>query len=605
MNRHTMKNLDYGVIGNGTSAALIHANGAIAWCCLPGFDSAAVFAGILDPERGGEFAIMVDDDYSIQQAYQPKTNILVTTYSKGEDRFEVLDFMPRYRDRQDTYHCPPDIIRYIRPKSGRPVFRVHYSPRPWFGQHAVRTEVSKEYIKTGTIKGSYESVYLYSDLDLGTIAVSGEITLDRHCYLLLSYNQKLIKLNLDYIQLEYQKTKAYWMGWAANTKPFACYNDEIQRSALVLKLLACQKSGAILAALTTSLPEEIGTERNWDYRFCWLRDASMTITVLTKLGHYNVARRFLNFILGIIPYKDEKIQIMYGINGEKRLTEKILNWLEGYEGSRPVRVGNAAYTQKQNDIFGVLLDVIYQFLTIFKRETVENREDLWTVVRTLARHVEKTWHQKDSGIWEFRTGKKHFTFSKVLSWVAMDRAMRIAIYFDKQDDAASWRRMGKKIEADILVKGWDPTLKAFTQAYGEPHLDAANLLMEHYGFISADDPKFISTVRLTYERLSRDGLMYRYRNADDFGVPKSSFTVCTFWLIKSLYKIGEKQKAQELFGRVLSYSNHVGLFSEDIDFASKRLLGNFPQAYSHLALIDTVITFCEEDVLKQDPASLT
>ncbi len=595
-----MKNFDFGVIGNCTSAALVDAEGTIVWCCLPGFDSQAVFAKILDSEHGGEFAIKVDEGYTIRSSYQSKTNILVTAFSKGKDQFEVLDFMPRYRGLQETYHCPPDIIRYIRHKSGRPKIRVHYKPRPCFGQYEVKTEVREEYIKTGTIKGSYESVYLYSDLDLESIAASRSIVLDRPCYLLLSYNQKLIDLNLDYIQLEYQKTKVYWMNWSANTQRFALYNEEIQRSALVLKLLACQKSGANLAALTTSLPEEIGAERNWDYRYCWLRDASMTIAVLTKLGHYNVARRFFNFILDIIPYKDEQIQIMYGINGKKTLTERILSWLKGYEGSRPVRVGNAAYSQKQNDIFGVLLDAIYQYLVIFKRETVENRENLWTVVRTLARHVEKSWHNKDSGIWEFRTSKKHFTFSKVLSWVAMDRAMRIAAYFDMPDYVAVWDKVGKKIKANILAKGWDPNLKAFTQVYGEPHLDAATLLMEHYGFIPAEDPKYINTVRLTYEQLSRDGLMYRYRNADDFGAPTSSFTVCTFWLIKSLYKIGEKNEAKRLFEQVLSHANHVGLFSEGIDFTTKRLLGNFPQAYSHLALIDTAITFSGEDILSDE-----
>ena len=591
-----MKNYDYGVIGNCTSAALVDARGSIVWCCLPGFDSQAVFAAILDPQRGGKFAILADDGYAIRQTYLPKTNILVTTFSNGIDCFEVMDFMPRYHGRPRTYHCPPDIVRYIQPRSGRPLFRVHYQPQPCFGQYAVKTEVRDTYIKTGTINGSYESVYLYSNLDLNTIHTSGQIRLDSPCYLLLSYNQKLVELSLDYIELEYQKTKVYWMNWSANTQRFPWYNEEIQRSALVLKMLACQKSGAILAALTTSLPEEIGAQRNWDYRFCWLRDASMTIAILSKLGHYNVARRFLNFILEILPYKDEKIQIMYGINGEKRLTERFLDWLQGYEGSRPVRLGNAAYTQKQNDIFGVLLDMILQYLTIFKRETVENREDLWTVVRTLGRRVERTWHQKDAGIWEFRTNKKHFTFSKVLSWVAMDRAMRIAAYFDMPDYVAIWKRMGEKIKANILAKGWDPQLGAFTQSYGEPHLDAANLLMEHYGFIDAGDPKYVSTVHLTREKLSQDGLMYRYRNADDFGVPKSSFTVCTFWLIKSLFKIGEKRQARELFEQVLSCANHVGLFSEDIDFTTNRLLGNFPQAYSHLALIDTAITFCNDGI---------
>jgi alpha,alpha-trehalase len=584
-----MRNLDYGVIGNCKSAALISREGAIEWGCLPNFNSPAVFAKILDSGRGGEFGISVAPDYAITQSYLPKTNILVTTFSKGSDAFEVLDFMPRYKRGERDHHCPPDIIRYFRPICGAPVMRVRYAPRPCYGQHPVKTEVRKEYIKTLPLSGPYETVYLYSDLDLSAIAESQPVVVDRECFMLLSYNQKLSQLNLDLIELEYEKTKVYWMDWSANTQHFEHYNEEILRSALVLKLLTYQESGAILAALTTSLPEEIGAQRNWDYRYCWLRDASMTIAVLTKLKRHNIARRFMDFVLEIIPFKDEKIQIMYGINGEKKLTERILDWLDGYEASKPVRTGNAAYAQRQNDIFGVLLDAIYQYVIVFKRDTLEKREDIWTVVRTLARHLEKTWFKKDDGIWEFRTAKKHFTFSKMLSWVGMDRAMRIAEYFNMPNYVNVWNAVGRKIKDDILARGWDESLNAFTQSYGEPYLDAANLLMAHYGFLSPDDPWYVSTVRLTRERLSREGLMYRYRNPDDFGVPKSSFTICTFWLIKSLYLIGDIREARELFERVLTYRNHVGLLSEDIDFDSKCLLGNFPQAYSHLALIDTAI----------------
>jgi GH15 family glucan-1,4-alpha-glucosidase len=240
--------------------------------------------------------------------------------------------------------------------------------------------------------------------------------------------------------------------------------------------------------------------------------------------------------------------------------------------------------------------VIYQYFTIFKHGAVENTEDLWTVIRTLARHVEHNWAKKDRGIWEFRGWTKHFAFSKVLCWVAMDRAMKIAQYFSMPNYVQVWSKMRTKIERDIHKKAWNPEINAFTQAYGESHLDAANLLMEHYGFIRADDPKYISTVKSTYDQLSHDGLMFRYRNHDDFGEPKSSFTVCTFWLIKSLYKIGEKAEAERLFKKVLEYRNHLGLLSEDIDFKTKRLLGNFPQGYSHLSLIDAAITLSGEDV---------
>jgi GH15 family glucan-1,4-alpha-glucosidase len=594
-----MKNLNYGVIGNCISAALISGDGCIEWCCLPNFDSPSVFAKILDKNRGGEFGIQVSPDYKIRQEYISKTNVLVTTFSRKNNKFELIDFMPRYKTDSGKYQFPPDIIRYVRHISGKPEFRISYKPRPCFGQYDVKTEVRKEYIKTGTLKGSYESVYLYSDLDLGLIADNKPITIRQDRYLLLSYNQKLVDLDLDRVQLEYEKTRVYWHNWSANTRRFSRFNDEIVRSALVLKLLSYQKTGAILAAATTSLPEALGTERNWDYRYCWLRDASMCVAVLTKLGHYRVAKRFLDFILNIVPYKDEKIQIMYGINGQKNLKERELNFLEGYENSKPVRIGNAAYTQKQNDIFGVLLDAIYQYLGIFKREVVENKENIWTVVRTLARHVEHNWMKKDRGIWEFRSRKKHFTFSKLLSWVAMDRAMKIAEYFGMDNYVKVWSNFRDRIKKDIYKKGWNSEVQAFVQSYDENYLDAANLLMEHYGFVQPDDLKFVSTVRLTKERLTKDGLMYRYRNEDDFGKPLSSFTVCTFWLIRALYKIGDKEQAEEMFQNVLSYRNHLGLLSEDIDFETKRLLGNFPQVYSHVALIDAAITLCGEDVADQ------
>jgi GH15 family glucan-1,4-alpha-glucosidase len=594
-----MKNLNYGVIGNCASAALISQDGCIEWCCLPSFDSPSVFAKILDKNRGGEFRVQASSDYKIRQEYIPKTNVLVTTFSRKKDKFELIDFMPRYKTDSGKYHHPPDIIRYIRYISGKPEIRIAYDPRPCFGQYDVRTEIRNEYIKTGTLKGAYESIYLYSDLDLGRIADNKPITIQRDCFLLLSYNQKLIDLDLGTVQLEYEKTRVYWLNWSANTRRFSHFNEAINRSALVLKLLSYQKTGAIIAAVSTSLPEALGTERNWDYRYCWLRDASMCVAVLTKLGHYKVAKRFLDFILDIIPYKDEKIQIMYGINGQKNLKEQELDFLAGYESVKPVRIGNAAYTQKQNDIFGELLDAIYHYLGIFKREIVQNKEDIWTVVRTLARHVEHNWSKKDRGIWEFRSQRKHFTFSKLLSWVAMDRAMKIARYFGMNDYVKVWSNIRSQVKKDIHKRGWDIHSSAFVQAYGENHLDAANLLMAHYGFIKADDPKFVSTVKMTEKQLSRDGLMFRYRNEDDFGTPQSSFTVCTFWLISALYKIGEKRKAKEMFQNVLNYRNHLGLLSEDIDFETKRLLGNFPQGYSHIALIDAAITLCGEDVTDQ------
>ncbi|MEJ2703857.1 MAG: glycoside hydrolase family 15 protein [Sedimentisphaerales bacterium] len=587
-----MNNLNYGIIGNCKSAALIDRQGSIDWCCLPSFDSPSVFARILDGQNGGCFRIEALGEYKIAQEYLSKTNILVTKYSSAQHAFELIDFMPRYRTEEGLYHCPPEIIRYIRHLSGKPQIRIHYQPRPAYAQHPTRMEITDEFIKHLTTKGQYESVYLYTDLPFEAVANAGPVTIERDCFLLLNYNQKLVRPDLDWIQLEFERTKVYWLGWVAKTKVFTHYQKQVERSSLVLKLLAYQKTGAILAAATTSLPETIGGIRNWDYRYCWIRDASMTITTLARLGHFNVAKRFLQFILDIVPYKDEKIQILYPIDHRGRLAERELLWLAGYENSKPVRVGNAAIRQRQNDIYGVLLDAIYHSLMIF-HHSLNNKDDIWTVVRTLARHVRNHWKKPDSSIWEFRTEQKHYTFSKILCWTAMDRAARIAHFLNKRNDAMSFAKTRDEIKANILKKGCDPATQTLTQSYGGTSMDAANLLAQHYGFLSPRDPIYVNTVARSFEALSKEGLMHRYRTPDDFGVPTSSFTICTFWMIKSLYLIGRQEQAREMFERVLQYSNHVGLFSEDMDFTSKRLLGNFPQGYSHIALIDTALTLSE------------
>ena len=583
-----MDNLNYGIVGNCRSAALISKKGSLDWCCLPEFNSSSFFAKILDGKKGGSFEFLVDETYTISQAYIRKTNILVTKFSSREDCFEVVDFMPRYLNNSKGYYAPPDIIRYIKLNSGKPRFRVKYDPKLEYAQYPTKTVASGEYIKSFTTKGPYDSAYLYTDLDKDKVVNGDEIELTEDAYFLFSYNQKILKQNIDRVYLKLQRTKVYWLNWSERTKTFVKYNDEILRSALVLKLLSYDKSGAVLAAITTSIPETIGEIRNWDYRFCWLRDASMVIKVMTYLGHQNVAGRYLNFIIDVVPDKDDKIQIMYGINREKKLTEKVLKHLSGYMNSAPVRIGNDAYRQKQNDIYGILMDVLYQQFKIFET-SLEHSEALWTITRSVVKIVKNNWQMPDKGIWEIRTEKKHFTFSKVLCWVAIDRAIKIAQLIKRSEYVKEWKKLAGKIRDDIMKKAWNEKVKAFTQYYGSKDLDASTLLMDSYGFIDPKDPRFVSTVMATEKTLCRDGLMYRYKNADDFGLPSSSFTICTFWLIDSLYNIGEKEKAVALFEQVLKYSNHVGLFSEDIDFKTKRLLGNFPQAYSHLALIETAI----------------
>lgn len=582
-----MKNLDYGIIGNCSTAALISKNGAIEWLCLPHFDSPSMFASILDEKIGGSFQLLPQDLISTNQKYLPNTNILLTSFVTRDGTFDLIDFMPRYKYDEGGYHCPPDLIRFIRVRSGSPVISFNYNPLMNYGASKTITRIHDHYAKSFSTDGLYESLYLYTNTDLKKVIAGEPVTISADSYFLLSYNEKLPCINLDYINLEYQLTRAYWMKWAArSTFPETPYNNEVIRSLLVLKLLTFQPTGAILAAATTSLPESIGSQRNWDYRFCWIRDASMTISVLARMGHMNAAKRFMQFILNIIPFKDEKIQIMYGIRGEKNLTEYILSHLCGYENSSPIRIGNAAFNQKQNDIYGVLLDVINVFLRTFPCDS-QTKESLWTVVRSLAKTVTSSWAEPDRGIWEYRSQIHHFTFSKLLCWMAMDRASSIASFLGKNDYIQPWNHTRDAIREEILNSGWSEQMQSFTQFYGSDYVDAANLLMEPYGFLKADDPRYISTVKKTEERLCKNGFMYRYRNDDDFGKPESSFTLCSFWMIAALYKIGKKEKATTMFEKLLSHANHLGLFSEDIEFKSGRLLGNFPQAYSHLALIDT------------------
>lgn len=595
-----MRNLNYGIIGNCRSGALVSDKGSIDWLCLPQFDSSSVFAKILDEKIGGSFEVIPENSTSIDQEYVKNTNILRTRFSCTNGIFEVHDFMPRYiSDGVKERYSPPDLIRFFKYISGTPRFSLIYNPKLEYAKNGTKTIIENDYLKSYTSEGEYDSLYLYSDFDLYKILNGAPITLTGDNYCLVSYHQKLLKQTTERSYIKLQRTKVYWLNWSQRTTSYAKYGTEINRSALALKLLSYQKSGAVLAALTTSLPETIGEVRNWDYRFCWIRDASMVVRIMKKLGHNTISLSYLNFIIDIMPDKDEKMQIMYGINGEKKLTEHELDHLAGYENSKPVRVGNAAYEQKQNDIYGILLDVIHEHFKIHNT-SLSHSEELWTIVRNVVKIVERAWHEPDKGIWEMRSEDKHFTFSKVLCWTAIDRALRIAAMLNQKHYIKEWLTLRKLISDDILEKAWSEKKQAFTQAYGSEELDSSVLLMESYGFITGSDPRYVSTVEAIQRELEYKGLMYRYKNNDDFGKPKSAFTICSFWLINALIKIGRKEEAEKKFNELLSYSNHLGLFSEDIDFETKRLLGNFPQAYSHLALIETAINLTHGEKTEEE-----
>jgi alpha,alpha-trehalase len=593
-----MNNLNYGVIGNCRSAALVSDKGSIDWCCLPDFDSPSVFAKILDSEKGGYLSFDVDDNYNISQRYFYRTNVLCTEFKSLQGAFEVIDFMPRYKTSENEYYIPAEIYRYIRLISGTPGFRIKYCPILNYARDEVSHVTEDNHIRTYSRVRPTDCIYLYSSLNLNDILEAQEIELTQNQFLLLSYNQKLIDIDINRVYLEYQRTKVYWLNWTNRSRKFEKYTEEIIRSLLVLKIMSYQPSGAVLAALTTSIPETIGEVRNWDYRFCWLRDASMSISTLLEMGHLNSARRFLLYIEGILRSKDDSFQIMYGIRGERELPETDLPNLSGYEMSKPVRVGNSAYTQRQNDVFGYLLNVIYQYYEFFPG-TLAEIEDMWEIVRNISRTVSTHWEKPDKGIWEIRNYEKHYVFSKVMSWVAMDKASKIAFLLNKKDYAESWKGIANDIKEDVLKNGWKEDLQTFTQTYDNSNVDASLLLMAEYGFMGAGDIKYQKTVIAVKNALLNNGLMYRYINSDDFGKPISSFTICTFWLIQALFRIGMKEEAKGIFENLLACKNHVGLLSEGIDFTTKRLLGNFPQAYSHLALINTAKLFSEEKYISK------
>ena len=571
-------NLNYGVIGNCRTAALISERGSIEWLCFPDFDSPSVFAALLDRTKGGSFGFDVPDGYAVRQNYVPHTNILSTRFASDEGEFEVLDYMPCYRSFEKEHYLPAELYRYIRFVKGRPRFRIRYDPAPNYAQGEVRIRRTAGFIESYSSADNKDRQYLYSSIPLQAVAGREEIRLEKDEFLLLSYNEKVIPIDIEREKIEYCRTLVYWLNWTNRTWQYTCYNEVVERSMLVLKLLSYY-NGAMLAALTTSLPETVGEVRNWDYRFCWLRDASMSIETMFRVGHTGAARRFMKFIQSSFMSRHD-YQIMYGIRGERKLTEVILEHLDGYKGSKPVRIGNDAYHQKQNDSFGYLMDLVWQYYRLMPG-TLDEIEDMWEMVKSILATVAEEWRNPDKGIWEIRGEEQHFVSSKVMCWMALDRGAR-------------WREEAEAIRRDVMEHGWKSEIQSFSQAYGNLALDSSLLLMEPYGFIAANDPHYRKTVEVVRKALFRKGLMYRYNSEDDFGVPSSAFTMCTFWLIRALFVTGQRNEAKTLFSQVLRYGNHLGLFSEHLDFDTKEQLGNFPQAYSHLAIVNTALLFAEE-----------
>lgn len=584
----SQSNYNYGVIGNCASAALVDEECSIVWLCLPFFDSPSIFASLLDANTGGYFKISAKNLISIKQSYVYHTPILKTTFTTKDGIFEVRDYFPRFAKSNADIYCPSEIHRNIHLVEGNPKILINLNPRPNYGSSEPVFTQFPEYMKITSRQGEYNSFYLYSNLDMQDVIEGKEIELKQSSYFLLSYHEKLEPITLEKIFVEYERTKSYWMYWVYRTKVPQRYREMVIRSIITLKLLMYQRTGAVIAAPTTSLPEIIGKSRNWDYRYCWVRDASMIIDLYARMGHERSSLRYIGFILNRMLLKNDNMAVMYGINGEKNLEEKILDHFEGYQGSKPVRIGNDAYKQRQNDIYGQLIETIYASFIIDPHNPCDLDEEIWTVVRSLVNRCMATWKEPDCGIWERRGPLQHFVHSKLMNWVAMDRAAKIAQFIGKTHHISNFIKAANEIKEDILKNGWDEERQSFVMHYGSKDLDASSLLMLHYGFLDKSDPRMISTVMAIYKELTKEGLVFRYKAADEFGLPENAFIVCTFWMINALYLIGKEQEARAMLENIISKANRLGLFSEDVEISTGRLTGNFPQGYSHLAFIQTI-----------------
>jgi GH15 family glucan-1,4-alpha-glucosidase len=588
---------NYGIIGNMRTAALVGMNGSIDWLCLPHFDSPSVFAAILDDNQGGRFRIAPSwHEFRHKQFYWPDTNILVTRFLHADGVAEIEDYMSVGGAVLD------ELIRRVRVVRGKVSFRLECRPAFDYARAPHETHINPHgarFDAPGLSLGLATPVPLRRDGD----GVTAEFTLgegEKAVFLLHMHNPDGSPRrcpNLGAAEDLFRETVGYWRRWLSHCTYFGRWREVIHRSALTLKMLSFEPTGAIVAAPTCSLPEDIGGVRNWDYRYTWIRDAAFTIYALLRIGFTEEAVRFKEWLnarwIETESHGSGPLQLMYGIDGRAELPEELLNHLEGYRGSRPVRIGNAAHRQLQLDIYGELMDAVY----LSNKYVAPSGYDSWKRLRHLVDWLCDNWHRPDEGIWEVRGGQRQNVFSKMMAWVALDRALRLADKRSFPTDRPRWLRVRDEIYEEVMAKGWDPRRKAFVQSYDSDALDAATLLMPLVFFMAPNDPRMVSTldaIRRPIDQggLAADGLVYRYDPtlAPD-GLPgrEGTFNMCSFWLVEALTRAGRTdptrlEDARLLFEQMLGYGNHLGLYSEQTG-GSGEALGNFPQAFTHLALI--------------------
>lgn len=581
---------DYGVIGDLHTVALVGKDGSIDWCCLPHFDSPSVFAALLDVRRGGFFKIAPVHSAVQKQIYLPETNILLTRFLSPEGVGEVIDFMPIEEGAAESEHAH-QIVRQVRVVRGSVHFQVKCFPEFDYAraEHKVSIDPGGVTFSSGGAKLRLFSPVKLDACGRGVEAEFLQTAGDKVTFVLQHTSPGVEMPFIDtsiYGDSTFHETARFWRQWASGIRYRGRWQEIVERSALALKMLTFAPTGAIVAAPTTSLPEEIGGVRNWDYRYAWLRDSAFAIYGFIRLGLTREAEHFMSFIeaRGHEEDPDGSLKIMYGINGEHDLPEVELSHLEGYRRSRPVRVGNAASDQLQLDIYGELMDTVY----LSNKYGKPISYDLWQHLRRLLNYVSDNWHRKDEGIWEVRGGRQHMVYSKLMCWVALDRGVRLADKRSFPGNRSRWLEERDRIYEEIMTKGWSDKRCSFVQHYGSDALDASNLLLSQTFFIAPNDPRMESTLNAILESLVSDSLVYRYQIGsgapDGLSGKEGTFNMCTFWLAEALTRAGRLDEARLIFEKMLSYSNHVGLFSEETG-PSGEALGNFPQAFTHMSLI--------------------
>lgn len=575
----------HGLIGDGTTCALVRMDGAIDWLCFPRFDSPSVFAGILDEQRGGVTALTpVSRPYKSFQRYDPDTNVLETLFEvAGQGSIRLTDYMPWTNDPRASIH---EVHRRLECREGDVEIAVTFDPRFGYAEHPPRFEVSAEGVLAigpggERLVAALSRPCTWRERSEGGLEARLSLHSGERVWMVLSWDAPRAAPISAYRPFEHlRSTRQHWREWAHNLKYDGPWRHHVMRSALLLKLLQYAPSGGMVAAPTTSLPEGLGGERNWDYRYVWTRDAALCIRAMNLIGYSQESRDFFHFVRNALT-RHEDLHIFYSVEGGMVPDEQTIPWLRGYRQSAPVRIGNGAKDQLQLDNAGYLLDAAFVYERFGNSLTLR----FWRHLVRLMDRMRADWHKPDHGIWEPRGGMHHNVHSKTMLWVAFDRGARIAQLFGEEELAVGWRNESERIRTEVLSRGMDPSRRHFVSHYDGNEPDATLLLLPAYGLIPPDDPRTIATIDFVQERLSQRGYMYRYHYDDGLSGPEGAFILCGFWLSEALVMAGRLEEAMEVFERHAEAANHVGLLSEQIDPHSGMLLGNFPQGFSHMGLI--------------------